>query len=203
MNQYVTQLLTSNRLPDVIPAFANYVQVKDRDKEISESMACLAALQGFFNQKEIEGSKVLVVGDGKFPRTGMVISHFTPATVESIDPLLDINWWERYKEYKKNGEGRNVNRIQLHSKKFEDFDLSTTKEKNVFLILPHSHAPFYDTVKKLNNAGIEPSIISMPCCVNIPEQIIEASNPAIFVDKNILSPKNKIYIWKKLNVIKK
>ena len=200
MNIYVEKFLNSNCAADILPLFTNYTQVSKRNKEISESMSCLDAALRYsgFDPKDPDVF-CYVVGDGIRPRTGMLVAYFTQWNVLSIDPVLDMDWWENYHSFKAN-EGFAPQRLALFRRKIEDMSLEEN-EKSV-IILPHSHADLGATLVSIPGKS---SIIELPCCTNFHDKLrskkaVEHFGYMSYMDFDILSPKRTMHIWKNIDL---
>lgn len=148
-------------------------------KEFTESMGCFVAIKKYFssvyplNDSKI---KVMVVGDGKTPRTGALIAFMSKFTVFSVDPNL---------EYKPSYV--NIKRLEIIPKPVEE-----VFKKVDIIVLPHAHI-YLEQIEHLECENI----IALPCCY--PQDEFRGRKPDIeYIDRKILSPQRTIKIWKKL-----
>lgn len=209
-NKYVDQFLNSNCCASILPLFSNYRDTNKRNKEISESMACLEAFRLLnkdpnssinFNSSD---TAIFVIGDGIRPRTGMIFAYYTKCQVISIDPLMDMRWWERFLTFK-SSERQKPERIHLKKNVVENIDLKDFDCEKMIIVLPHSHASMSCCVSKIREyqslkKGIPVRFINLPCCKEIPRDFLQkdfvlSSKMIHYIDENILSPRNSVYIW--------
>lgn len=183
MNKYHKKFLESFASENVIGLFSRY---RGSAKEITESWAMLEAARNVTN---VCNSIVVVVGDGRSPRTAALFAYFTKAETISIDPDLNLNHWKDHCEKQRN-MGFPVERISVIKDKIENVEIDC-KGKQCVVVWPHSHAPMNATRLLNYKNRID---IAMPCCVDIP--INWKNTPhKMYVDDNVESPHKKIYIW--------
>jgi hypothetical protein len=212
-NVYVDELFDSYCASDILPYFGNYKDAKARNKEITESMGCLhAALDYLAIDRKDQNTFVLVIGDGKYPRTGVIFAFFTSWNIISIDPMLDIRWEKAHNVYKET-IGRPVQRLTLRPVKFEEFSMTqipsrkALNEINLIVVLPHSHVDFEVMITKMASCGnenLEYSVVSLPCCIKTPEKLYSkrALDKFAFMrynDTQILSDKREMFIFPRLS----
>lgn len=179
MNDYIKWLLNSRSAPLSLPYF---LPNKNATKEITESVGCFMAAKEI--DYPLDKSIVIVAGDGIAPRTGAIFALYSKAVVHSIDPLLRPKAEHQFQ----------LENIFGYAKKGEDVKVDCGG-KRVLIVLPHSHCPMPEAVKiPFNYSRMD--IVNLPCCVPVPGKFLTKENSArIYVDKNILSGKNMIYIW--------
>ena len=184
MSDYVKRFLNRKNCVDLLPLFAT---AKDCHKEITESMGMLEAVRAFSDPGLPDEKKlVLVVGDGKTPRTAGLIAFNTKMLCVSVDPELNLvfcqDWFNE----------TSATRIELHKNKIEELTYCEIDETEAIIIYPHSHAPmeFLDPRVKAKSV----ITISMPCCIPIPN-CMKSQRHITYVDKNILSGRNTIHVW--------
>lgn len=200
-NPYLLRFFNSNSLADIAPVFDNYKSVRYRNKEITESMGCLRAIDFTdFDPKDLE-VECFIIGDGTRARTGFIFAYFTSWWVTSIDPLLDMNWFNKYYIFKRD-EGHTVRRLSLCDTTVEDFSSPINFGKKTLLVLPHSHA---DISACLTKFRVPVSIISLPCCTKTPSRLrgpeaVENHNYITYQDRHIITSKSDIHIWKDLDL---
>jgi len=131
---------------------------------------------------------LIVVGDGRTPRTGAILAYFTLAEVITVDPNFDMLFWREHTQQQER-LGFTPCRIEVHPYKIEDmhFDIKT----RIAVIWPHSHAD----MNALKMPGCYSRVdIAMPCCKPIPKEW--GSIPHVtYDDHNVLSPKRSVHIW--------
>lgn len=176
---------------DLIPYFVG--RQRAAAKEVTESFAMFYAAKQLLGEKvtekgELDDCHVVVVGDGGMPRTGATFSYLTKATVDSIDPMLNM---KKITDVAKM-LGFETERLNCHKNKIENIKINC-ENKKTFLILPHSHAPFYSCINSLKSYTTL-NIITMPCCVKLPEKFKKQCTR--FVDDEVWSPKNEIFTKK-------
>ena len=148
-------------------------------KEITESMAMYHAVKNHvpFNLRD-EEINLVVVGDGKSPRTAALFAVMTKWTCYSVDPKMDEKWLSC----------KEIKRLHAIKSKVEDIHIEFEK---VVIVLPHSHAPIMHVLKHI--VGFEERhIVAMPCCVPC---LIPGVVGKIYEDENVWSLKNTILIY--------
>lgn len=134
-------------------------------KEVTESMAMYNAYRTyFFKQIKHDDENVLciVVGDGKYPRTGALFAMRTKWTIVSIDPTSVYDYHD------------GVKRLTTFKEKLEkiskdDFYKIRDYKSKIVIIYPHSHAKLEDSEFLVKYVGgklphKEYLTIVMPCC---------------------------------------
>jgi hypothetical protein len=169
----------------------------DRTKEISESMACLAAVDKHLSDiLHFKDEKVLclVVGDGSTPRTAALLAFRTRwARIISVDPALSAS-----PELAKKWEG--VARLQLSSKRIQDCTFEVDDEKHVLLVLPHAHVSADVALGSLHFKPGVPlptiSIVQLPCCwVLWHEQVCGKHADKSFKDPAVFATARCVKVW--------
>lgn len=159
-------------------------------KEITESFAMFYAAKEFVGEDVmtsgvLDDYHIVVVGDGGLPRTASTFSFLTKATVDTIDPQFSL---VKYNKITKE-LGFKVRGLNLLKNKIENVKINCQNKKTL-LLMPHSHADVYDSIKACKNYQ-SLGLISMPCCVKLPEQIKKTSKK--YEDQEVWSPKRTIY----------
>lgn len=170
-------------------------------KEVTESMSMFAALRKSLQMlgladKDLSdpSGRVLVVGDGRTPRTGAMVAMRSKWSVLSVDPALKSKRGE-VEDYPE------VERLQTLSACVEDLDAATFSEflsgaTACWVLAPHSHGQVAHVVNLLEAAKVSYVLVSMPCCY--PElQSLPRAPELSYEDLACLSPERTINIWKK------
>lgn len=181
-NKYIDYSLT--HLSSVIHA-----KLFPNSKEITESVGAWFAFRKHFPMVSLGNKNVTVYvpGDGSTPRTAAVFAKLSNFTVYSIDPRL------KDKLYFKSVDEKWPSRVHVHSKRTENFHINPNEEEKQLsmVIAVHSHAPFQELWDRIPSPKIG---IAIPCCF---DQSISTLEPLlVYEDTNILSEKNKVFIWK-------
>lgn len=162
--------------PDLLHLYPN-------SKEITESVGSAMALWYKVDKvdRSDENTQVYVLGDGKTPMTGALISQDSRFNVVSIDPRLVK------KEYP------DIPRLKIFQGKSQDYKDINMKASLSVIVGVHSHAPlkeFWDRVP-------DPKIaIVIPCCS---PQETDREPDLEYDDTRIFSKKNHIKIWDNRN----
>lgn len=157
-------------------------------KEITESMSFIYFFEKYLYQWDKSLYKnpdvtVIVVGDGKTPRTAALINFLTPYKTISIDPEMDDSKDWSY-----------IRNLTVYKEKFEDWIEKVYKpsiyfgKRPVIILYPHSHAPIKLT-ERINSE--KKWVIKLECCTSDRLDGICLS----YKDEYIMSPKNTMYIW--------
>lgn len=186
MSKYLEHFVRSKCAPDLLvwKMFPNC-------KEITESWGCFEATKhtrkfssDFWNNPN---RLVIVVGDGKRPRTGATFAMRTAWTVISVDPAIDRPYPQ-------------IKRLHTISSKVEEWTpepiwCEQTRSSNtpVLVVAPHSHASLRQSLQKAQSFSDEVEVISLPCCVQD-----DLSNGQLFfyTDHHITSAKNRVNVYK-------
>lgn len=157
-------------------------------KEITESMSFIYLFEKYLYKWDKSLYKnpdvtVIVVGDGKTPRTAALINFLTPYKTISIDPEMDDSKDWSY-----------ISNLTTYKGKFEDWIEKVYipsiyfGKRPVIILYPHSHAPIILT-ERIHSG--KKWVIKLECCTKD-----KLSTPCfMYQDKYIMSPKNTFYIW--------
>lgn len=215
MNKYLEDFYSQICHIDVLQAFNNYKNIKKIHKELTESIGCLSATE-VLELDPAEERLVFVVGDGKYPRTATMLSFRTRWTCVSVDPELDIGWFEKFKAYKES-LNQHVKRLQLVNDRVENLYNSLSQEsiqkfrdfKKFLVVLPHSHAKIEASLKEFSKffgEETETAMVSLPCCVPTPPQyktreFINRNGYVGYTDMNVISTKNHFDCWENISYL--
>ena len=176
--KYINQFIKLNCSPDIL-----VLKVFPNIKEITESMSVKNHLYSFWkntkhelNQKD-SNLTVIVPGDGRNPRTGVLFAFTSAHKVISIDPLLKENWINQIK----------VKRLTCIKDKAENVKID---QETIAIILPHSHCNLQELITKWTFKTAY--IVSMPCCF-LDKQILKNKKGFHIKDCHVLSPKNDVF----------
>lgn len=134
-------------------------------KEFEESYACHVV----FRKLKYIYNKVLVIGDGVYPRTGLMMTMMNKVqAVHSVDPKV------RLAESIAKLDCLKINRLDVFEMPFRDYInrenyryMELCKTDNLCLILAHSHVAKEELIQGIDvlrsKVGLL-SIINMPCC---------------------------------------
>lgn len=149
-------------------------------KEFEESYVCWLVAKKYINTKD-SNVNILIVGDGIYPRTGLLFALLSKCYIISIDPKM------RFDESQEILKKLNIERLEIGKNKLNSTPSCFSK---VNLVLPHSHVPLEELKEFCNKNQVE-YIINMPCCLNniYPEK-------GEFFKFNIKTPKNIVYAGK-------
>lgn len=145
-------------------------------KEITESLAMVNAcsnLPKLFDDRKRSDINVVVVGDGRRPRTAALFAHLTRWNCFSIDPIMVEEVWP-------------IQRLKCFKKRVEDVKLHF--DSPLIIVLPHSHAKPSICLQNITTSSTL-SVINMPCCV--PSDILGFKHVS-YKDGRVWSPKNRI-----------
>lgn len=206
---YVDEFFDSYCAADILPYYGNFMSARERNKEITESMACLhGALDYLSLDRKASKVVIMVIGDGKYPRTGALFAFFTSWTVLSIDPIMDMEFNKHYTQFKSD-IGRPIQRLNLFPMKFEEMsqNLISLRDAELVVVLPHSHILFQDMVDKVatfESPDYEYAVVSLPCCVALPPQLVskkafDITNFISYTDPNVRSEKRNMVIHKHMS----
>jgi hypothetical protein len=172
-------------------------------KEITESMACLSAVDKHFKHLfKFQSSDVLCVcvGDGATPRTACLAAMRTKwRRCIAIDPLL-VESESGYQKIKVQ-QVKNIQRLEWFGEKIQDITIDVSEEeKHVVIILPHCHV-VPDTVvasfrlKEGQHATF--SVVQMPCCHWVwHNQICGVTCDEEYMDGGVGSTARTMRVWK-------
>ena len=190
INKYLRMFLEMNCAASILPLFSRY---NNSAKEVTESFAMVEAAKKYF--PDLSKYAVIVVGDGRSPRTGAMFAYMTQALVLSIDPNFDLDFWGLFRKNQRD-IGFPVKRLILYCDSLINIHFSykdfLSKRKLLF-VFPHSHADMREmfVAEKLYDYI---GIISMPCCVPIPVKYKRIPH-IVYEDKHVLSAKREIHVW--------
>ena len=165
---------------DILWAYPNF---KEWTEACGMFYAFVTLVGGFESFGDLDAG-VLVIGDGRTPRCGIMFAYRTPCKVVSVDPNLSDRSFELC---------AGVDRLMLFRKKGEGLtggDLPATRD--IVIILPHSHWK-----GELNcdlNRYERIAVISMPCCVRT-THIMKRPPDFSYRDHGVTSPKNEIEFY--------
>ena len=162
-------------------------------KEITESMATYNAVRthvwgDVFDIKRRDVD-VLIVGDGRSPRTGALFAMLSKWRIFSIDPELEgreLQW-----ECK-------IRNLKIIGRKIEDCD-TFELQRNVILLLVHSHADQYECLDFIRRCGgVENvAVVSIPCCSDLSFHGVPPVHD--YHDWGCWSPKRRVMVWPTLD----
>jgi hypothetical protein len=177
-------------------------------KEITESMAAVygvvnlatsnagkqqtVGVNSSFSLKNRNKCVVYVVGDGKRPYTAAaLVMMLDMKNVYSIDPRMAIP----NSTYKSGVLEKGVTKPSLHRCCIEGFSLPNLPNIDFSIVVSvHGHGPissFYDTIPG------KKAWISIPCCSDY--GVHPTLSPLMdYVDPNVWSPKNRVFIYTNL-----
>lgn len=168
----INHFLSLSFAPRLLPFFASAINPA---KEITESMgAALTVLRwqryrGF--DRGDHDVRVVVVGDGRQPRTGALLACMTGWQVVSVDP-----------DMKPHKGAATIDRLSCVRARIEDAGIDGAD----FVVAVHSHAPVEATRAVARVGGI---IVSIPCCVPWPTDAGE-----VFVDSAMICPDRRVIV---------
>lgn len=178
--RYVDEFLGLKCASDILD-----MSIFPNGKEITESMGAYDAARRYTQLSLSDpGVHVLVVGDGKHPRTGVLFAMRSKWNVASVDPesvhpkTLGQTTIKRY----------TVDRLSVYPCPVQNVDLDFTG-KTLVIVGVHSHARNSDILRGVRFD--KATLINMPCCVYQPpvsDDFIE------YEDIGVWSPHNKITI---------
>jgi len=176
-NRYLEEFTMLTCAPDLLLA-----KVYPNAKEITEAMGMFHAAIPY-GELKLCGvpHTAVVVGDGHTPRLGALLAFRTNWNVYSVDPEMRV---DKYANAFK--------RLVILKDKIENVKIDCAGQPAV-LFMPHSHANMCDAIASLDNYETL-KVISMPCCVSIPEAWSRVPHTA-YADKDVNSEKNWIHIW--------
>lgn len=185
MNSYHKRFLESFCAENIIGLFSRY---RGGAKEITESFAMLEAARKYV--PNLGDYKVVIVGDGRSPRTGAMFAYYTKADVISLDPQMNMEHWDQHCK-KQAAMGFRVQRLAALSCRVEELDINCDG-KPLLVVWPHSHADM-NAVRYFNSTGKRIDI-AMPCCTKVPVEFMRKPH-LCYEDPNVESPKRTIRIW--------
>ncbi len=154
---------------------------RDPSKEITEVGAAIYHAMRF---EYLGNVRCYIIGEGKRPVVSYILSRITNWNIVTIDPILEPPIDP-------------LTNVTICSKLDTEVDISDHDQyDSVVIIGVHSHNQMDVFWKKI----IKPKIlIWIPCC-----QEISIPDPFFYREtQSILSPKNKVWIWKKGDFVEK
>lgn len=145
-------------------------------KEISESVGALVNMKQMGLDFKDPTKTCYVVGDGVYPRTGVLLAHLTKWNIISIDPGLN-----------KHVDLSEVKHFTAIKSRVED---KYWESDHAIICLVHSHATLPNCLKHITGRKSR-CMISIPCCV--PHDDFPTDEE--YKDLGILSDKNIVKIW--------
>lgn len=174
-NSYLERFLRFKCSPDLL-----LLKLFPNIKEITESFGLYDAVVNHhkhFNRND--NVNVVVVGDGSTPRTAATFAFMSRWKCLSIDPNFRKEDWP-------------IDRLKCYKSRIQDLQEFNFGSTPTVLVLPHTHVIIQECLKKIKAVNL--SVVAMECCM--PLRIKEVPPDIEYVDKQILSPKNTIRIWK-------
>jgi hypothetical protein len=190
---YLSRFLDLRCAPELLPFFQ---ATSRRDKEIEESMSLWVAARKYLLVTGKENLVAIVVGDGRTPRTAALLAHLTSWDCHSIDPQLDLNWYETI-EVERARAGSPIKRLSLHRCKAEEMHVPCDGREAI-VFMPHSHASVVSSLRVPATNGTVHAI-AMPCCVPAESWTTQPGFSQAywqFEDANVRSKKNTVHVWK-------
>ena len=200
MRKYIDHFFSLKCGPDILPFFNN--NHRSAGKEITESFAMWRAAIDVLEVDPKEPLIAIVVGDGKRPRTASVLAHLTQWNTISIDPILDMKWFNTYAK-ERDAQGNPLVRLRPIPRKAHKEEITVNcKGWRAILFFPHAHAPMSEALQVPTNYS-RLDVINMPCCNKIEPQFLMKKFALqhqlfTFVDDAVWSPKNTIHVWQNL-----
>lgn len=175
MTRYLGELVTLTCAPDMLK-----LRLFPNGKEVSESFGAYNAVRYKLQQFKLNDPNVsvIVVGDGRTPRTAATFAFRSAWMCHSVDPMLgggSIRWAE-------------INRLTIHKRRIEDCSFMADR---VILVAVHSHANLSKAVQAVT--ARELAVVAMPCCVPQKLDGIEPDNE--YEDGGVISPCRTIKVW--------
>ena len=151
---YLNSIFRLQCLPELLNIFTKSSQCA---KELTESYAAFRNLKNELDFFPVDDNTVyLHVGDGTYPRTSIMFAYIIGGNHISIDPNLNIGWV--------NENLTDVRGLQCVRSTIEDFDIDLIKNKNVILILVHSHVNSKNVIDLINTKANVIAAYINPCC---------------------------------------
>lgn len=182
--KYVSHFLSLKSLAELSPFVAK--DSKNASKEITECFAIYYQILKMY--KPSDNLSVIVVGDGCRPQLGVLLAFMSKWNIHSCDPNMKTT----------SLQVSHVKRLNIYKKRLEELEKINCNGEDVVIIFPHSHADIRQFALPLQNF-YKCSIISMPCCVKIPQSMLKLKHEVVedeilgfFTDKNIM------YIWENI-----
>ena len=153
-------------------------------KEFTEAYATYRALKKL-GLKDENKETVVIVGDGKTPRVGALVAFMTKnVSVFSIDPLIN---------------SFPVERLVCVKEKAEHVDYRFLGGfESLFLVFPHSHAPYEKVLSRIFSFWNKPAdIVDFPCCVLYDFKVKPYKE---YVDYGVFSVKRTFRLYKEFSI---
>lgn len=193
MKAYINHFFSLKTAPELLPFFQ--CGNKTSAKEITESFAMYCAAKDVLGAKPHDDILAIIIGDGSKPRTGGLLAHLTKWECHSIDPQMQMEWWDNIFREREN-QGLPIQRLLVWRRKAEDCIILDAGNRRKILFFPHSHCDM-EIISRYPGADV----VSMPCCVPIPIKMLYKDyalkhDLRVYVDNNVWSPKNTVYVWR-------
>lgn len=190
------RLLLEDRNKNILnPTSIGLYGRKDPSKEITESVSAMEVVVEYlrknYDRNIVKNKKVLCIcaADGKGPKTGYVLSMRTKWDILSIDPIMGDEYINRF-----NGMPETLTCYKDYIENV-DFESLSFNYDIIVVIGVHSHANNDNIYQRLLQLNTKYLLLSVPCCGGF-QHIVSGVEPNIIIkDIQILSPKNKLYIW--------
>lgn len=182
---YLNRLHRLRCFPEILKIFSRSPQSA---KELTESYAAYENLRHVLGDLPIDDNTVyLHVGDGTYPRTATMFAYLLGGGKHiSIDPELNIDWV--------NKNLSNVKGLTCIKGMIQDVDLDTLENKNVILVLVHSHVNTQVVVNQINEKANLIAVYINPCCAPKTQLLPDVQ---IEEDWAILSDERQFQVWVK------
>lgn len=191
-SRYLDRLVDMRCFPDLIR-----LKVFPNVKEMTESMAILSAVNNLGLKRNDDGVLFISVGDGVMPRTAALFAYATKWICIGIDPLI------RFYDKKMHRLMKDTDRLYpipydvCHAEIKEILSGVTGPFHSVVFAFVHSHAKLFNSMEALKFLPIENRhIISMPCCY---QDDLPIEPTKSYVDNRVISPKNRVNIYKDID----
>lgn len=199
MRGHINRFFSLKCGPDILPFFQNS-HPERVSKELTESFAMWRAAADVLKLDNQETIIAIVVGDGVRPRTASLLAHVTQWNCFSIDPQMDMAWFNQYAQERVQ---LNVPLQRLHPFAMKAADLKIDCNGfRALVVMPHSHALVEESLKvPFNYSRLD--AISMPCCKQVEPKYLSKDfvmkhDVKTYVDEHVWSPKNTIHVWQNL-----
>jgi hypothetical protein len=168
------------------------MEIYPNAKEITEAMSVFNAFQVHLKNIRTDDPEhgVVVIGDGKTPRTGAMLAFRTRWKVWSIDPALKS--WQR-------NDIRNLTTIPGSFPEAFSFGFMVRllKLKRISLVLPHAHVPLSSVERFISRPVVwhRINVLCFPCCLT-QNRLFGREADIVYSDWGCWSPKREVLIWK-------
>lgn len=175
-NRYLDELVSLRCAPDLLNPRR---KLFPNAKEVSESFGAFEAVRRYFRDwMPLSDVTAACVGDGCRPRTAATFAMRTRWNVLSIDPAL-----------RNPHSVGDIRRLECNVKRVQD--CAPRRFARLLIVAVHSHATLAESLSTLS--GDEVGIIAIPCCVPLD---IDVKPLADYRDPGILSPHNRVIVWR-------